>query len=440
MRKLKLCCRVIILKLGNLKPNLSLSLNRANFSNSYSTSTGKNSNSIFLQRLDPNFIEWFVGFSDGEGSFGFIKSKSKNTYVFSFRILLHIDDLEVLNYIKDNLGLGKVSSRGKICVLVVSKLSEIKSIIEIFELRPLNTTKHLNFISFKEAYTLFTNSEFSEELVNKLEQLRSGINRKRIDFNLPADHEYSITPNWLLGFTEGDGSFFVTTTGLGLNFTLTQAGTDFDLMEKIADFFNNLASFKSNSQERPAKVYKYKELSLQPKKECDLKISSVDYIRDNLIPFFSGLTWHTKKHLDFLDWTTILKLKDLGLHYSDDGLELIKKIMSQMNSKRLSSLDLSKINRDSLELEISEILNNANSSNYEIREGRVWIKSLNRFQSQFKGVPIKLFDSEGNLLAIYPSLLKCSKEMGILRHTLMYRLKNNNTFEYKGKLVYLKKE
>lgn len=104
------------------------------------------------------------------------------------------------------------------------------------------------------------------------------------------------------------------------------------------------------------------------------------------------------------------------------------------------SVRKAKIDRDSLELEISEILNNANSSNYEIREGRVWIKSLNRFQSQFKGVPIKLFDSEGNLLAIYPSLLKCSKEMGILRHTLMYRLKNNNTFEYKGKLVYLKKE
>lgn len=110
-----------------------------------------------------------------------------------------------------------------------------------------------------------------------------------------------------------------------------------------------------------------------------------------------------------------------------------------MNSKRLSNSGASKIDRNELEQEIYEMLNKAGNSNYEIRDGRVWIKSLDRFQNKFKSEVIKLFDSEGNLLAIYPSMLKCSKDLGIDNSTLRYRLKNNLIFDYKGKLVYLKK-
>lgn len=33
------------------------------------------------------------------------------------------------------------------------------------------------------------------------------MNRKRIHLKLPNDHYINITPNWLLGFVEGEGSF-----------------------------------------------------------------------------------------------------------------------------------------------------------------------------------------------------------------------------------------
>ena len=74
------------------------------------------------------------------------------------------------------------------------------------------------------------------------------------------------------------------------------------------------------------------------------------------------MAWCTNKYQDFLDWKTIFKIKDLGLHYSYGGLELIKKIMNQMNSKRLSSSGSSGLDRDELEQEIYEILNKANNS------------------------------------------------------------------------------
>lgn len=93
------------------------------FSKPYSTLTEKN----IYSKLEANFIEWFVGFTDAEGSFAFQKNKSRNSYVFSFRISLHLDDIAVLFYIKDTLGLGRVYKQGdKACVYVIDKVDEIK--------------------------------------------------------------------------------------------------------------------------------------------------------------------------------------------------------------------------------------------------------------------------------------------------------------------------
>ena len=93
------------------------------YSKPYSTLAEKN----IYSELEANFIEWFVGFTDGEGSFAFIKRKSRNSYVFSFRIFLHLDDIAVLFYIKEKLGLGRVSKQGdKACGYVIDKVDEIK--------------------------------------------------------------------------------------------------------------------------------------------------------------------------------------------------------------------------------------------------------------------------------------------------------------------------
>jgi hypothetical protein len=42
----------------------------------------------------------------------------------------------------------------------------------------------------------------------------------------------------------------------------------------------------------------------------------------------------TRKHLDYLDWKLIVKLKSTGAHKTVEGLKLIKKIISNVNSKR----------------------------------------------------------------------------------------------------------
>lgn len=56
-----------------------------------------------LKQPDSRFLEWLRGFSEGEGSFIIAKRAD-----LSFVITQSSSDIEVLNYIKDNLGFGRV--------------------------------------------------------------------------------------------------------------------------------------------------------------------------------------------------------------------------------------------------------------------------------------------------------------------------------------------
>lgn len=72
-------------------------------------------NSYFLDR---RFLEWFAGFTDGEGNFHIRLTSASNTVVdkknttykyvqFTFQIGLHKHELEVLEYIKNTLKCGQ---------------------------------------------------------------------------------------------------------------------------------------------------------------------------------------------------------------------------------------------------------------------------------------------------------------------------------------------
>jgi len=78
---------------------------------------------------------------------------------------------------------------------MVSKLEEIKIIIDIFSKNPLNTTKYLNFLDFKEAFELYTTSKITKDFSDKIINLKNGMNSKRIDFKMPDNYKPLITSN-----------------------------------------------------------------------------------------------------------------------------------------------------------------------------------------------------------------------------------------------------
>ena len=60
------------------------------------------------------FIEWFVGFTEAEGCFK-IKPRYRDgiiiSFLFEFEIHLHIDDFNLLDYIKKTLKMEKINKR-----------------------------------------------------------------------------------------------------------------------------------------------------------------------------------------------------------------------------------------------------------------------------------------------------------------------------------------
>jgi len=379
-----------------------------------------------------NFFEWLRGLTDGEGSFMLLKKS--DSYAFKFQIHLHIDDIKVLHYIQSTLGIGKVYINGSAARFVATSLKDIAVIIDIFSKYSLNTTKMLNFLDFKKAYVIYTSSKLKTPEINKqVEEIRIGMNSLRLDFSMPAVYKVHITPYWLLGFVEGEGSFCMR-KNFTLIFNIAQSSKDLVLMEAIRDFFNNLGSTIDNEQPLGDAA----RLSHHINSMVYLTINRLDYIAKVLIPFFDGLTWQSKKKLDYCDWKTILKLRDLGLHYTEEGIKLINTILSQMNNNRLST-KRSKlvIDRALLDSNINKLLEGP--SNFEVKEdGRILIKSLNKYYSNHVKIRVELLDESGDIIRPFDSMADCVKYLNVTSMTVSKRLQGK-PFLFNNKLVSLKK-
>lgn len=154
-----------------------------------------------------------------------IVKRSNKGFVFRFDIYMHRDDTNILKYIAQRLGVGRVYEGNRFTSYIVSSRSDLIKIFIIFYNYPLNTTKYLNYLMLKKGYELYTNrntSGVSEELYQEIVELKDQMNKKRVNFEQPVYHEIKITPYWLLGLIEGEGYFSIATNdnrtmfGLGL--------------------------------------------------------------------------------------------------------------------------------------------------------------------------------------------------------------------------------
>nr|WDZ67655.1 homing endonuclease [Leptographium wingfieldii] len=385
---------------------------------------------------DKNFYEWLSGLTDSEGSFMLLRRQ--DGYGFRFQIQLHIDDLEVLHFIQGTLKIGNVYLTESAAKFEASNVKDIQKIIDIFSKFPLNTHKLLNFLDFKKAYELYMSSRLkSQDTLDKVEEIRLNMNSLRVDFTFPSSYTVRITPYWLLGFVEGDGSFF-TRKDFALSFNLAQSFKDSILMEAIKDYLNNLASPLNNGAGLEGSA-----VSLSYKKSSNmlyLVINRLDYISLVLIPFFDGLVWQTKKNLDYEDWKIILELRKLGLHYTDEGIKVLNSILNNMNNNRLttSGSSISIEERTLLNSKIKNLLEGP--SNFEIQEdGRILIKSLNKYYSSKTKIRLELLDENGIILKTFSSAVECSKYLKVSPMAISQRLRNGKSFLFESKLVSLKK-
>ena len=138
--------------------------------------------------LDIKFLEWFIGFTEGDGSFVVTGGKS----VFS--IHLHMVDLPLLYYIQNQLNMGNVYLGNNSATFIVKAKADINILIHIFNGNLFLRKRQDQFFKWVENFNNLVLAKDNTTIVIK----QGG----RCEF------KPSLNDNWLAGFIDAEGSFF----------------------------------------------------------------------------------------------------------------------------------------------------------------------------------------------------------------------------------------
>jgi len=118
--------------------------------------------------------EYIAGFVDGEGCFS-VSIRPHPTVRYGtrfvigpvFQIYQHHDNLDLLEKLKEFFGCGHITSKGpssSVMTYAVSGRQDLEAvIIPFFERHPLNSTKHEDFLKFREIVLAMQRKEHRQE-------------------------------------------------------------------------------------------------------------------------------------------------------------------------------------------------------------------------------------------------------------------------------------
>ncbi len=231
---------------------------------------------------------------DAEGLFAVYLRENKRP-TLSFRISLHKDDHAVIKFLQDRC--EYYFSRDSL-VFYIQRAADLENILfPIFDRFPLNSTKYMDYLIFKKAYYIKKDRLYlTDEGILELDSLLSQLNNKRSEFIYPENHVIRITPNWLLGFVEGDGGFYSNVSKEGyrvkLYFNICQTFVEEKLIDGIILYLTNLAGVAANKEEvsvsqkpRVRKMYTQATKSTE-QPSYRVVINDTIYLHNVLLPFF----------------------------------------------------------------------------------------------------------------------------------------------------------
>lgn len=167
------------------------------------------------------FNQWLVGFTDGDGTFSI--TRQNNTWSLIFQIGQSTYNLRVLNFIKNQLGVGTIQIE-KDKTLALFRIRDrvvLESVIfPIFDKYPLLTTKQFNYDKFKRAHAILSNNSLTKsekdvlifEIVNTLLPIDYISPAWSLVNNIVSNFDTAskvMSKSWLVGFTEAEGSFYL---------------------------------------------------------------------------------------------------------------------------------------------------------------------------------------------------------------------------------------
>ena len=214
------------LKFTHQRLNVEHLISLLSFSFKIQTTEGSNFSTYNVNKhsLSENkfiFYQWLVGITDGDGTFSIVRQNDK--WSLTFKIGQSTYNLRVLHFIKTQLKVGNiyVEKDGSQAHFRIRDRAILESVIfPIFDKYSLLTTKQFNYIKFKEAHAILSNSFLSklekDNLIFEIIKTKPPIDYispawSLIENNVSNFDEASkvMSKAWLVGFTEAEGSFYL---------------------------------------------------------------------------------------------------------------------------------------------------------------------------------------------------------------------------------------
>lgn len=239
-------------------------------------------------------------------------------------------------------GVGVITREGE--DMVTYRVSSLKDLAQVviphLDKYPLLTQKLADFEQFKVVVEMLKRKEhLTNEGLQQIVNIRASVNDGLPDTLISAfpntipvlrrvvvDQQIQ-DPNWLAGFADGEGCFFVeisksSTSKSGLlvrlNFSICQHSRDLELMNKFETYLGGCGKCYSRPQ----------------KDMGEFSVRKISDITEIIIPFFEKYPLHGNKKRDFSDFRKVAQLIKDKAHLTKDGFEKICKIKEGMNRGR----------------------------------------------------------------------------------------------------------
>ena len=260
------------------KSSLNILVSKLNYSTSVNNFDYVPFYSKFVEHL-PNatlpserFLTWFIGFTEGEGSF-IVNNRGDLCFVITQSTI----DIYILEYIKETLGFGKVIPQSQTTSRYVTQnKKEIELLIHLFNGNLILPRRKEKFEDFVKGFNTW-------------------VSKGRINLNPVEIKHTSILPSldnsWLAGFTDGEGCFTCSINkdkGFSFNFNISQKWEqNVGILEHLCILFKG------------GKVSKHTMDNVNEYRIGGLHNSK------NVFPYFDNYPLITKKSASYTAWKEI---------------------------------------------------------------------------------------------------------------------------------------
>lgn len=256
--------------------------------------TNKRQKKIKINKIQIDFLEWFIGFTEGDGSF-FLNNNKPN-------FTINQADLQVLLLIRKNLGFGNVytfkQNNRTYARYSVTKMKDIKKLIALFNGNIQLEKVFLRFKDWVNCYNCYNNNEqfttfdHSDILIKPKRSL----------------NQINLNNSWFAGFYDAEGGFYAQIgfrvepkslmqyPRLRLKAYLDQKNEK-DLLLVFCQLFKKEMITVRNENK---KLYR---MDLTSKKSLEL-----------LVNYFSNYKLRTKKHIVYAMWKKFVNLYTTSKH------------------------------------------------------------------------------------------------------------------------------